>query len=495
MVGMPGAPGGPTVSLIEHSFFFTHQERDRIQKLRVTVYHSLFARLFRSLWFALSSMIPATVAPNAIALLSLVFSMQALQVLMQYHRDKPDTAAFVAGLLMLGSSICGALDGVHASRCHSHTFLGAIFSETCNGAKHVFFSLSVLIILGVDDRDAQWYTVMSLMFARLAHTFITYGPRTKQRALSIARMFSNTELTLLQIVIVLFPRYVPSTHITTLINEYAFVAYGVVVIATLILAPLMRREGTSLVPLGMVLLSRVLPTAILPLNELTQLSIIADATVIATLTVEVIVSSFASRTIHSCVGVIALLGAFNSLLAIAGCVLYLAGMFTDLSVATKTPLFVPIRNVYIDGVFDLCHIGHKRLMEYALTHGNRLIAGVLSDEDCIGYKRKPIMTLDERCTEVSSCRWISDVIPGAPANGLTEEFLREHNIHVVVYGEEYDTPTDHYYAAARKLGIGVTAPRTPGMSTSEIIRRIASSEGDALAAKDKQNSNKKQIGV
>merc|ERR1712146_600925 len=151
------------------------------------------------------------------------------------------------------------------------------------------------------------------------------------------------------------------------------------------------------------------------------------------------------------------------------------------------------RNVYIDGVFDLCHIGHKRLIEYALSHGNRLVVGVLSDEDCVGYKRKPIMTLDERCTEVRSCRWVSQAIPSAPANGLTEEFLKEHNIHVVCYGEEYDTPTDHYYAAARKMGIGVTAPRTPGMSRSEIIRRISQADGGALEAKDKQNPNKKAV--
>jgi len=49
--------------------------------------------------------------------------------------------------------------------------------------------------------------------------------------------------------------------------------------------------------------------------------------------------------------------------------------------------------------------------------------------------------------------------------------------------------------AAREMGIGVTAPRTPSMSTSEIIRRIANADQDALAAKDKANPNKKQMGV
>jgi len=144
--------------------------------------------------------------------------------------------------------------------------------------------------------------------------------------------------------------------------------------------------------------------------------------------------------------------------------------------------------VYIDGVFDLCHVGHKRLMENALKHGNRLIVGVMSDEDCLGYKRPPIMNCEERCTEVRSCKFVSKVIPGAPCHGLTEQFLRAHNIHVVVHGEEYlPTPEkpDKYYDVPRRLGMTKVAPRTPGMSTSTIIARILASDRGALVAKDK----------
>jgi hypothetical protein len=42
------------------------------------------------------------------------------------------------------------------------------------------------------------------------------------------------------------------------------------------------------------------------------------------------------------------------------------------------------------------------------------------------------------------------------------------------------------------MGIGVTAPRTPGMSTSEIIRRIVSS-GASFEGKDKLDPNKKGV--
>lgn len=480
-------------ALIEHSFFFTMAERERVTSTPVTITHSLIGSALRPLWVALDRLIPEMVSPNSIALFGVVLSMQALQVLTMYYKTQRDTATAVASVLLLVSTACGALDGVHASRCRSATFMGRIFSEMCHCVKHVFLALSVLVILGVEDYEQRWYTVMFLQLSRLAHMFVKYGGREGSKRVKVSNLFSSTEMTVLQIAIIFFPQYTPSTVITHAISEYAAYAYWTAVVACMITAPLMRSEGTSLVPLVISLAARMLPSFILPLNDLSHLSIIADAVVVATLSIEVCVSSLAHRSIHTAVSVIAVFASFNAVLAVSSCLLYLAGILLDLSVATKTPLFVPIRNVYIDGVFDLCHVGHKRLMERALTHGNRLVVGVMSDEATAGYKRKPVMNCDERCAEVRSCKYVSQVIPGAPCDGLTEEFIRKYNIHVVCYGEEYNTPTDKYYKVAREMGIGVTAPRTAGMSTSEIIRRIMASDAEALAAKDKADPNKKAV--
>jgi len=63
------------------------------------------------------------------------------------------------------------------------------------------------------------------------------------------------------------------------------------------------------------------------------------------------------------------------------------------------------------------------------------------------------------------------VIPNTPFPGLTAEFLRKWNIHVVCLSPEYDTPEDKYYKVPRELGITRVLPRTDGMSTSELIAR------------------------
>jgi choline-phosphate cytidylyltransferase len=72
---------------------------------------------------------------------------------------------------------------------------------------------------------------------------------------------------------------------------------------------------------------------------------------------------------------------------------------------------------------------------------------------------------------------VTKVIPNAPCFGLTQEFLDEHQIHIVAMGEEYierwpNPDDDVYYGYVRKLGIARTLPRTNALSTTELIERI-----------------------
>lgn len=101
------------------------------------------------------------------------------------------------------------------------------------------------------------------------------------------------------------------------------------------------------------------------------------------------------------------------------------------------PLLTVCRNVYCDGVYDLCHNGHKTLFQNALRLGNRLFVGVVGDEDAQKYKRPPIMTMEERAKEVMGCKGVDRVIQNCPCFGITKDFIAKHNIHVVAHGVEY----------------------------------------------------------
>merc|ERR1719387_2783517 len=162
-------------------------------------------------------------------------------------------------------------------------------------------------------------------------------------------------------------------------------------------------------------------------------------------------------------------------------VIYYMAIFADLSYHMNMPLLQVCRNVYCDGVYDLCHIGHKNLYRRALALGNRLFVGVVGDEDANNYKRPPIMSAAEREAEGASCKCVTKVISNAPCFGLTEEFIRRHRIHIVAFGEEYqirfpDPADDPYYRVPRQMGIARPMPRSHGMSTSDLIKRIQERE-------------------
>ncbi len=60
-----------------------------------------------------------------------------------------------------------------------------------------------------------------------------------------------------------------------------------------------------------------------------------------------------------------------------------------------------MKRIYIDGVFDLFHRGHLESIikaKNALDDPNNtyLIVGVVSDEDCVVYKRQPIINEEDR---------------------------------------------------------------------------------------------------
>ena len=128
--------------------------------------------------------------------------------------------------------------------------------------------------------------------------------------------------------------------------------------------------------------------------------------------------------------------------------------------------------VYVDMVGDLFHAGHVALLREARRHGDRLVVGVLSDEGAASYKRRPVMTLEERVAVVAACRYVDEVVEGAPLV-LTEEFLAAHRVDVVVHGDDL-SPADAeaVYGPAVRSGRLRYVPRTTGISTTELIRRV-----------------------
>ena len=123
-------------------------------------------------------------------------------------------------------------------------------------------------------------------------------------------------------------------------------------------------------------------------------------------------------------------------------------------------------------VADLFHYGHVRFLEQVSEYGDTLIVGVHSDETVASYKRLPIMTMEERMASVRTCQLVDEIVADAPLV-TTRDYLANHEIDLVVHADDFDERMlDKLYGVPIAMGIFRTVPYTPGISTSEILRRI-----------------------
>ena len=135
--------------------------------------------------------------------------------------------------------------------------------------------------------------------------------------------------------------------------------------------------------------------------------------------------------------------------------------------------------VYIDGVFDLFHRGHLESLIKAKNSLNEpdntiLLVGVVSDSDCISYKRKPIISETDRVEIIRNIKMVDNVIfpcPMAP----TMEFIKKYKIDIVVHGFSNDMDREkqkEFFAEIKANGCFKEIEYYSGTSTTEIIRNI-----------------------
>ena len=97
---------------------------------------------------------------------------------------------------------------------------------------------------------------------------------------------------------------------------------------------------------------------------------------------------------------------------------------------------------YVSMVGDLFHVGHINLVRAVRELGYDVLVGVHSDEEVEGYKRTPVMTMDERVAAVGACKYVAEVIPAAPTI-IDESFINKHSIDMVFHGHTQEE--DHLY--------------------------------------------------
>ncbi|CAB1350135.1 unnamed protein product [Coregonus sp. 'balchen'] len=133
--------------------------------------------------------------------------------------------------------------------------------------------------------------------------------------------------------------------------------------------------------------------------------------------------------------------------------------------------------IYVAGAFDLFHIGHVDFLEAVskLSDKPYVIVGLHFDQEVNRYKGKnyPIMNVHERTLSVLACRYVSEVVIGAPY-AVTRDLLDHFKVDLVCHGKTEVHPdkdgSDPY--APRRKGILHTVDSMNSLTTDDIVQRI-----------------------
>ena len=127
--------------------------------------------------------------------------------------------------------------------------------------------------------------------------------------------------------------------------------------------------------------------------------------------------------------------------------------------------------VYADMVADLFHYGHIEFLRQVSALGDYVLVGIHADDVVEGYKRKTILTMEERISCVAGCRYVDEVVPNAPLQ-VNAAWIEKNDIELVVHGDDMpDEQLRILYEIPMEMGIFRTVPYTKSISTTEIIRR------------------------
>jgi len=131
------------------------------------------------------------------------------------------------------------------------------------------------------------------------------------------------------------------------------------------------------------------------------------------------------------------------------------------------------RIVYVTGDFDLLHPGHLDFLKAARAMGDYLIAGLHTDNTVNERKGSnyPIMNLHERTLSVLACRYVSEVVIGAPYT-VTGELMDQFKIDLVCHGWTSIDTKDDPYAEPKRRGKFKLIDTGNRLTTAGIIRRI-----------------------
>jgi D-beta-D-heptose 7-phosphate kinase / D-beta-D-heptose 1-phosphate adenosyltransferase len=131
------------------------------------------------------------------------------------------------------------------------------------------------------------------------------------------------------------------------------------------------------------------------------------------------------------------------------------------------------RIVFTNGCFDILHVGHTRYLQFARSQGDLLVVGLNSDRSVRSIKKepRPILTQTERAALLAALETVDYVV--VFDDDTPESLINEVKPDILVKGEDWrDKGVVGRESVEARGGKVVLAPMVPGISTTDVVKRI-----------------------
>ncbi len=133
----------------------------------------------------------------------------------------------------------------------------------------------------------------------------------------------------------------------------------------------------------------------------------------------------------------------------------------------------------VNGVFDLFHVGHVRLLKRAREMFEEVVVTIDSDELTIQEKRKPIFDENERLEIIKACRYTDDALiidrswgPHAHDPAKVDEFMEKYKVDAMFVAADDEEYVKYWFGHLYEQGKVVIVPRTKDISTTHVIKVV-----------------------
>ena len=461
-------------------FLLSDKDKEKIAKYTYSCKdNSIVSKYLYNTWNYLETFFPDYVAPNVISIAGLLMVIYGTYLTYNFFESNPIFIGLVTIICILTYMNLDSIDGIHARRTQNSSPLGEIVDHGCDSITIVFLGLVGCTVLGITKNLSIWYVTQSLaLFFQYAHL-----DALVRGHLELKKYTGPSEsLVYLSVLIglVSFGLVSPSNIFTYGIEKFGNVIHIVMTLFNLVFVNYVVRKNYKYTANGcsIVYILQLLKSFLVTFREPTMMNIMSDGLLLSAITCDLIMCKMAKKNSSQWIVILAIISQIDSLISMMASLFFVGMNVYEIAQYMNIPLLTSIVRVYCNGVFDLCHLGHKKMFQNAIQYGTKLIVGVHNDPDVNSYKRLPIMSHDYRSEDVGMCKYVSEVYHNAPLI-ITDQFIDDHKIHIVVcsseYFEEKDDPLG-WYAAPRRRGILRPLPYTSTVSTTDILKRAQERE-------------------